>query len=273
VHAIDQKKGKYKSPKQSFFMSLLVPGSGQIYVGGGAFNYGRGAAYLAIEGALWGSWAYFSVHKYGQAVKRYKNYAKQHYSVEKYETEMDYIYYGLDTEEQEALQIAYGSYRADFCQALYGAASGAKCESFATSLDFFKSSGIQSSFYQDTTGFPTRVVNEGSFYRLISENAFVMGWSDVQGSESAGILGTSSLRDQYQSLRKKANDYADMQAWFFGGLLLNHIVSAVDAMLAARAHNNALYEEKVTWFDKTRLESDFSVANGFGMSVRASWSW
>jgi hypothetical protein len=280
VHAIYQMKGKYKSPKQALFMSLLVPGTGQMYVGGSTFNYARGAAYLVVEGALWGSWAYFSVSKYNKAVKRYKNYAKQNYSVKKYEEEMNDIHNTLDVGgQQDSLQLIFGSPRADFCQALYGSVSNTKCENFSTALEFFMSAGPKS-FFQDSTnhsGFPTRISNEGAFYRMISENAFVMGWSDAVAEYplviSSGVIGTSAQRTEYQNLRNKAADYADMQAWFFGGLLLTHSVSAVDAMLAARAHNNALYEEKVSWWDKTRLESDLSVANGFGMRVQASWGF
>jgi hypothetical protein len=270
-------KGKYKSPKQALFMSLLVPGSGQMYVGGSTFNYARGVAYLVAEGALWGSWAYFSVSKYDKAVKRYKNYAKQNYSVKDYETNMQYLYTaGIESDAQESFKAVFGSTRTEFCETLYGSSTFGDCDDFSSTPS--TNPTYQSSFFKDTTdhpGFPSRISNEGTFYRLISEGAFVMGWSDATDAldMAAGVVGTSAQRTQYQDLRKKAGDYADMQAWFFGGLLLNHIVSAVDAMLAARAHNNTLYEEKVSWWDKTRLESGMSVANGFGMSVQASWGF
>src|SRR5574344_1341629 len=88
VYGIDEMKGRYKSPRRALFMSLIIPGSGQLYVGGSKFNYARGGAYLAIEGALWGGWYYYSVHKYNRQVSRYRNFAKAHYNAVTYETKV-----------------------------------------------------------------------------------------------------------------------------------------------------------------------------------------
>jgi len=74
-------------------------------------------------------------------------------------------------------------------------------------------------------------------------------------------------------MRSRANELADMQAWFLGGLILNHIVSAVDATLAARSHNMALYEEKLSWIDKMRLNSAVSVNDGLNASLHAVWGF
>jgi TM2 domain-containing membrane protein YozV len=43
-----QKPEAYKSPKKAAFLSLLIPGSGQFYVGG-TFNLARGVFYFASE--------------------------------------------------------------------------------------------------------------------------------------------------------------------------------------------------------------------------------
>ena len=74
-------------------------------------------------------------------------------------------------------------------------------------------------------------------------------------------LGTSANLKIYRGMRNKANDYADMQAWFFGGLILNPLVSAVDAAWAAHAHNKVLYEEELSWFDRLRFEGGFVPMN------------
>ena len=74
-------------------------------------------------------------------------------------------------------------------------------------------------------------------------------------------------------MRSKANDYADMQAWFIGGLILNHIVSAVDAALTANAHNKVLYEEDISWYDRLHFDSGISFKDSFGWTVRANWGF
>ena len=59
-------------------------------------------------------------------------------------------------------------------------------------------------------------------------------------------------------MRDRANQYARMQTYFLGGIVLNHIVSALDAALAARFHNKALYQTEARWYDRVRLESDLA---------------
>ena len=86
-------------------------------------------------------------------------------------------------------------------------------------------------------------------------------------------LGSSSHMKEYRSMRSKANDYADMQAWFFGGIILNHIVSAVDAAFTANSHNKALYSEDVSWYDRLHFDSYMNVVDGLDVGVQASWGF
>jgi hypothetical protein len=66
---------------------------------------------------------------------------------------------------------------------------------------------------------------------------------------------------------------ADRQAIFFGAIILNHIVSAIDAGLSASAHNSSLYEEKLSFLDRIRLGSDFHIGENFraGAGLRLSF--
>ena len=92
VYGIDEMKGRYKSPRKALFMSMVIPGSGQLYVGGSTFTNVRGVAYLALEAALWGGWYYYSVYKYDKQVNKYKKFAKNHFSIGRFESQMRDIY-------------------------------------------------------------------------------------------------------------------------------------------------------------------------------------
>lgn len=298
VYGMDELKGRYKSPRKALFMSLVVPGSGQLYVGGSTFTYVRGGAYLALEAALWGSWAYFSVYKYNDQVDKYKKFAQKHYSIGRYEAKMRELYGQLSDETEESrFETRYMNNREAFCEAIYGDAGNSGC--YTSGRLFYKDkahtdrfSVMNASALEDASlGEETKAVgaffDASALYQQISDKSYVLGWDDVEDQAVAinlgledddledGIvpLGKSSNMDKYRSMRNKANDYADMQVWFFGGLILNHIISAVDAAFTANAHNKVLYSEELSWYDRLHFDSYVNFFNGLDVGVQASWGF
>ena len=259
-------KGRYKSPRKALFFSLVVPGSGQLYVGGSKFNYVRGAAYLALEAGLWGSWYYYSVYKYDRQVSRYRKFAKNHFKASQYEEKMHDLRNSLDDSDEEAKFVErYLASRESYCKSIYGNASTNRCyiegEEMTSDINHVNHVNGKFSLY-----------NSGSYYSNIASSAYVLGWDEVADETPVSALnlsknaetvalGTSANLKIYRGMRNKANDYADLQAWFFGGLILNHLVSAVDAAWAAHAHNKVLYEEELSWFDRLHFEGGFVPMN------------
>ena len=295
VHGIDEMKGKYKSPRKALFMSLVVPGSGQLYVGGSTFTNVRGGVYLALEAALWGSWYYFSVYKYNDQVKKYKNYAKEHYSIGRYEAGMRDLYGQLSDETEEArFENRYMGSRENFCEAIYGEASASGSGCYSSGRIFYNDKNHYNRFsVSNPSKLEDEIENVGSFYdasavyQQISDKTYVLGWDDVTDPAVAmnlnleddeladGLvpLAKSEHMDEYRSMRGKANDYADLQVWFFGGLILNHVISAVDAAFTANAHNKTLYAEELSWYDHLRFDSFVNFFDGFSVGVQASWGF
>ena len=295
VHGIDEMKGRYKSPRKALFMSLVVPGSGQLYVGGSAFTNVRGGVYLALEAALWGSWYYFSVYKYNDQVKKYKNYAKEHYSIGRYEAGMRDLYGQLSDETEEArFENRYMGSRENFCEAIYGESGAVGSGCYTSHRLFYNDKSHYNRFsVSNPSNLEDEIDNVGSFYdasavyQQISDKTYVLGWDDVADPAVAmnlnleddeladGLvpLAKSEHMDEYRSMRGKANDYADLQAWFFGGLILNHVISAIDAAFTANAHNKTLYAEELSWYDHLRFDSFVNFFNGFGVGVQASWGF
>ena len=289
VHGIDEMKGQYKSPRKALFLSLVIPGSGQLYVGGSKFTYARGVVYLALEAGLWAGWYYNSVYKYDKQVDKYKKFANEHYSIGRYENAMYDLYHSLsDASEESRFVERYMSSRQSFCEALYGTASTRGCYTsrqlpYADESEHKRRYGDnpQNLGKESKDGF----YESSEVYQMIGGSMYVLGWDDVDSVALVGSLdladpnseivslGKSSNRDKYRSMRSDANDLADMQAWFIGGLILNHLVSAVDAAFSAYSHNKTLYEEDVSWYDHLHFDSGFSFFNGFGVDVRASWGF
>ena len=292
VHGIDEMKGRYKNPRKALFLSLLVPGAGQLYVGGTTATYVRGGVYLALEVMMWSGWGYFSIHKYNEQVKKYKKFAKEHYSIGRYEYEMRSLYNTEADLYGGAFNNRYMGTRKSFCEAIYGSAGKADggCyhenvlfEDDAKHLNQF--SGKNKKLGDEMKSFKRDFSKESEVFQLISESSYVLGWDDVDSPTLASdlgledpnseivSLGESENLKKYRSMRRDANDYADMQAWFIGGLILNHIISAVDAALTANAHNKVLYEEDVAWYNRLHFDSGISFNNSFGWTVRANWGF
>lgn len=289
VNGIDEMKGQYKSPRKALFMSMVIPGSGQLYVGSSKFTYARGVVYLALEAGLWGGWYYNTIYKYDKQVKKYKKFANEHYSIGRYENGMYDIYTSLnDADEEGRFVERYMSGRQSFCEALYGDAGKRGCYSskedpYASETSHKKvfGSNPESLGKESKDGF----YDESEVYQMIGGGTYVLGWDDVDSialpgalgledpNSSVVALGKSANRNKYRSLRNEANDLANMQAWFIGGLILNHLISAVDAALTANAHNKALYEEDISWYDRLHFDSGVSFIDGFGVDVRASWGF
>ena len=281
VRAIDEMKGKYKSPRKALFLSLALPGAGQIYVGGTTANIARGIAYLATEAVLGGLWYHYSVTLYGQQVTKYETFARKNYSIGKYETGVFSIFTGLSNRNKE-IQFAglYLSDRSDYCNAIYGSNQNHCADTTLTTgaahRDAFAEDSSLGESIQRNGGF----WDEQTFFRIIGGNNYVLGWDDVDSVRTASDLqlippvswaplGASKSHLEYLAMRQKANDYANYQAYFLGGILLNHIVSAVDATISAYAHNKGLYEEKVTLMERVHFDSYVDFGGVVSGAVRA----
>ena len=293
VNGIDEMKGRYKNPRKALFLSLLVPGAGQFYVGGNTATYVRGGVYLALEIFMWSGWGYFSIHKYNEQVKKYKSFAKEHYSIGRFERAMRDLYetdadlYGSEFNNR------YMGTRKSFCEAIYGSADHGGCyhenalffdddvhyNNFVSKYDRNKDITLGDEI-DNVKGFN----NESEVFQLISEGSYVLGWDDADAAVASSLnlsdpnsetvsLGESERLKKYRSMRSDANSYADMQVWFIGGLILNHIVSAVDAAITANAHNKVLYEEDVSWYDRLHFDSGVSFTDSFSWEVRANWGF
>jgi hypothetical protein len=279
VNPLDTRRGSYRNPKKALFMSLIVPGLGQAYVGQSAFNYSRAALYFGTEITLGALWYHYTVVKYDREVKRYRRYADEHWSQGAYE---DAAFTGSAAESFADLN----PYRAAYCGSVqrHGRGSAAEDALYNGCLDILDPDSATGPKYQnfksqydDSWGFgatpnPDSVgarrasyADRVDFYSLIGRyQEFVGGWDDVTGLAytDSSIAGASANRDTYAAMRGRAQDYSRMQAWFIGGIALNHIASAIDAAITARRNNKHLYEGEARWYDRIGVDGGLAFNGG-----------
>ncbi len=291
VNTIDELKGKYRSPKKALFMSLVVPGLGQAYVGQHWFNYTRGAAYFLADVAMAYGWHYYVVERQDATIKKYKAFADVNWRQYKYEDSV--------AKYPDKLDVRY-PHRQTYCESVQDR-STSKGQSFylgcidpskTVEYDPFKAFYNDESLSADSVGrMRSAFPNSHNFYEIIGkEQEFITGWLDannvlidtafyergpdgnpLKDAKGNNVLATSAFQQRYIDMRAQANDYARMQAYFLGGMVVNHIVSAIDAALTAHYHNKDLYQTESRWYDRLHLDSRMAWENSAPMpTVTAS---
>jgi hypothetical protein len=144
------------------------------------------------------------------------------------------------------------------------------CTDYVTDSNYTSALGDFRRTYDDSKLTPAQISAQRAafastfdFYEIIGkEQEFIVGWKDVQNVvyKDTGVAADSPNRDRYVQMRQTAERYSQMQAVFLGGMVANHIVSAIDAALSARIHNRYLYESSLTWYDRIRLDSRMAFA-------------
>ncbi len=281
VNTIDELKGRYRSPKKALFMSMIVPGLGQAYVGHTWTNYARGAAYFLTDVALAYGWHYYVVDRQDAQIAKYQKFADLNWRQFKYEDSI-----AKDTKKTDARN----SHRENYCETVQENETpkgnslflGCKTPGSDEYQSFHNEYNDKdwNNTNPDSVGIRrSQFPNPHNFYELIGkENEFITGWSDadsvymgdsafyamgadglpLKDAANQLILATTPMQQRYIGMRAQANTYARMQAYFLGGMVVNHIVSAIDAALSAHYHNKALYQTETNWWDRIRLDSQMA---------------
>jgi hypothetical protein len=268
---------EYRSPKKAMFLSLLLPGLGQGY----ARRHWKIALFGLVEAALIG----FSAKNYydgKQKKKEADRFARKHYSVTKF------------TDFYDTLKLYVSNHYSN------DSIGGIKADSFIVQGVYW---GNDVDYYKDD-------LSQSDLENIYEEDIFVQGWDDCEPNLHPDGYDTSvnyKYNDDYyfdDSLKIKPylnryeNDelvdetifgYSLNQMTYFNKLsqssrfydigrtlifimVANHIVSAVDALITARAYNDRLLSKKSVWqhinFEQQFALSETGVTSQVGIRVR-----
>jgi len=224
----DNNPGK-KSPLLAGAMSIVIPGAGEFYTK----SYWRAGGFVLAETALWVFYAsYYS--KGNNQTTLFQNFADDHWSVVRY---------------AQWIQDNVTKLNPDVTSFTVPFISGTDNLPPWQRVDWAKINAVENAIAQRAgNGFTHQLPHrpEQQYYELIGKYPqFAAGWDDagvmtperiVNGDVSARFL-------DYSKMRGKANDFYNIATTGSILLVVNHLLSAIDAAWSAAQFNHQLKVE------------------------------
>ncbi|MFH2036597.1 MAG: DUF5683 domain-containing protein [Candidatus Zixiibacteriota bacterium] len=204
----------YRSPKKAFLFSLIIPGWGQKYTQSPTW---KTVAFIGLEAGMW--MGFFNFHNKGnKKTDEYEKFANDHWYENSYRdwllappsppfpdtsfTEDDFTHILPDSRTQQFFEMI-GKY------------------------DQFRGGWDDYWLPVDTNG-------DG----LTDIEGFLYFEDSTQLNDTAWVIkNISPNRSAYNDMRAKANDLLNQANQFIAFAIINHLLSALDAALAANRYN------------------------------------
>ena len=198
-----------KSPILAAALSAVVPGAGQFY----AKSFIKSAIFLGIEAGLWITYAIFQ-NQGDDQTDFYRNYADDNWDIRKYAGWLvDEGFEGsgqinLSTQDLEQLRLQVNA-----------------CE--------------------DSSGFSHKLPPFGDqqYYEVIGKyRTYMSGWSEVSGitKNNYETIALPSQINYYMDEREQANTYYNNASLTLTVVIVNHLLSAADAVWSVSIFNKSL---------------------------------
>lgn len=193
---------KNKSTKRGFLYSLVLPGAGEFYAGSKI----KAVLFFGLEAGFWTG--YFTYHKKGKNKEtEFINFANAHWDVQAYSDSLAFIY-----------------------NVPIDPITGIVVDTPAVYWHSETDSIVISHSIHPVAGEPLE--KDQQYYEEIGKyDQFRFGWDDFVGE----FITTN--RNFYLNLRRDSNSLLDKANRFIMFSLANHLLSAFDAALAVRHHN------------------------------------
>lgn len=210
-----------KSPVRALLLSALIPGLGEIYVGGRR-GYVTGGVLAGID--LIAVYKYYDLNREGDDRRdAYREYARLYYSRARFEA------YARDT-------VAVVNAEFGYCQEgpQY---DPVKCDSL---IGFYFPLAHDDDFYEQIDIGDRFAFGWADWVHQAEYIAYWGQWEDPEGPIPGGIETATARRLTYRGMREDAdNAYssADKFAWI---MVIGRVVSMIDAVILAKAHNSRL---------------------------------
>jgi Family of unknown function (DUF5683) len=273
---------EYRSPKLAMLMSLIVPGLGQAYVK----SYVRAGLYILAEAAIIGtSVAYNNManDRYNQA----KSFANRNYSGSKMVAYYDSLLLFLQNPAFNVAPLSDSDANAKMNDIYFDTLKSFKHGDSTKSQSFY--STIESSEYiqgwkdcQPTLS-QIAAVNAGiqlpdqanykyTYTRYDTlEYTYLVSMQDKTSGATVGLdYGYSDSLLAYRKIMNQYHDNSRIATNILFILLVNHVVSAVDALISANVYNSNLLGKQSFWrnIDLEPFVAGSGITSGPALTLR-----
>jgi len=234
---------KPKSTRKAFFLSLLLPGLGETYVGSK-----RNLIFFGIEALSW--WMYISNTNEGKNLE------------DKFEGFADKYWHYFDTTDSEGNTLSYNYW--EWLKRKYEMNEFSYGQNIMNPEDYYEPTDyaeinehIKNNPKEESVhSLPSTKTQQ--YYEMIGKyDQFVYGWEDIDNhnlnpslndengeptykyDEDTSII-KSPLRTEYMGIRGDSNDKLSAGQRGIHLMMINRIVSAIDAARLAYHHNKGL---------------------------------
>ncbi|HEX3019407.1 MAG TPA: hypothetical protein VHP36_03855 [Chitinispirillaceae bacterium] len=252
---------QYRSPKLAMLFSFLLPGSGQLY----AHNKLKATIFGATELAIIGTGVGLAV-KGSKEMKKARKFADENYSASQFKNYYDSIFVpGIsDT-------AVFNSFFGDITAQQFLKMAQNKDDQFYE--DYIKGNDkpYVRGWKDVTPSFLPGFVIQGDGYKPKNADTTYLVYPTNEDSTKARF-GFSKLQQEFESQFSKANNFYDISTKIFFLLLLDRIVSAVDAGITAKAYNDEMLGKQSFWqninIEKKQVNSGSDTYTGYALVVR-----
>lgn len=258
-----QNVSNYRSLKVAIMLSLLVPGSGQAY----AHNYLKTGIFGTIEVAMIGASAALGIQG-NRKVRDARSFADKHYSADNFSDYYNTLVSNLgDSLVQN--QIFYGE---------------------ENPLPFSKNAADKNdNFYKDigesdrpyvygwddvlpTVKNSFDIAPSESMYVRDLDTSYLVYFINENSDSSKHQFGFSENQKTFSKKIANANTYYRWSSKVLWGLIANHIASAIDAGITAKAYNDYLLGKESVWqkinIKETFVDASNGLSTGLALEVR-----
>ncbi len=232
VQALDGMNVPQKSIGLAVAFSAVVPGSGQLYSG----SYWKAALFVAAEAVGW-SINVRNNNKGDDQTTVFEAYGDENWSEPRY---WSYVYDQLNGQTEVAPNFPHGQYDSQISFDHAGRPVIADWQSARQEFEPFATTQYLSGFSHHLPATKTQ-----QYYEMIGKypEQFGNAWEDAnftavyRGNYGTGNGFITEMNDSYAGMRAKANDYYNSAGVGSMVILVNHLVSAIDAGFTARSFN------------------------------------